>query len=215
MSNLFDSLIEDIVSQIKPICEQLESLPIPERIEALNQIRQALHEVSPFRNEPVDCVLWIQSNEVYANDYNPNSVAPPEMRLLAHSIDINGYTQSIVGCQNGDGVEVVDGYHRTRVGKENKKINKRIHNYLPISIIKDSQTGRNNRIAATIHHNRARGVHSVLPMTDIVAELKQRGWGDDEIAKELGMDADEVLRFKHNSGLPELFKDHEWSRAWE
>jgi hypothetical protein len=29
------------------------------------------------------------------------------------------------------------------------------------------------------------------------------------------MDADEVLRFKQNTGLPELFKDSAYSRAWE
>jgi hypothetical protein len=70
-------------------------------------------------------------------------------------------------------------------------------------------------MAATIRHNRARGVHGVMPMADIVAKLIRNGWHDDDIAKELGMDADEVLRFKQNIGLPELFKDHTFSASWE
>lgn len=215
MNNLFDGIIQNLTEQIKPICEQLESLPIPERIEALNQIRQALHEISPFKNEPVDCVLWIQADLVKSNSYNPNSVAPPEMRLLVHSIDMDGFTQPIVVHQNGNGTETIDGFHRGKVGKENKRIKKRLHGYLPVTVIKESRGERKDRMAATIRHNRARGVHGVMPMTDIVAELIKCGWTDEQIAKELGMDADEVLRFKHNSGLPELFKDHEWSKAWE
>lgn len=215
MNSLLDGIIENIVSQIEPICEQLESLPIPERVEALNKIKLALHEVSPFKNEPVDCVLWILADEVQANDYNPNSIDTPGMKLLTHSIDADGFTQPIVAHQNGNGTETVDGFHRGKVGKENKRIRNRVHGYLPISLIKNERTERKDRIASTIRHNRARGVHGVMPMTDIVAELIKRGWTDDEVAKEIGMDADEVLRFKHNSGLPELFKDYQWSKAWE
>lgn len=203
-----------IMEQIREICEQVDMLPLGDKIDMLNQIRQALHEVSPFANEPVDCVLWIKGQDVHGNDYNPNQVAPPEMRLLKRSIDVDGLTQPIVAYLNGR-YEVVDGFHRTRIGKEDRKIRDRLHGYLPLTLINSERGNRKDRIAATIRHNRARGVHGVMPLTDIVAELIRRGWTDDEIAKELGMDADEVLRFKHNSGLPELFKDHEYSKAWE
>jgi GNAT superfamily N-acetyltransferase len=72
-----------------------------------------------------------------------------------------------------------------------------------------------DRMAATIRHNRARGVHGVMPMAEIVATMLREGWADDEIARELGMDADEVLRFKQQVALPELFRQGEYSAAWE
>lgn len=222
--NLFTALVDDLVSRIEPICAELEALPMAQRVEALNRIRQKLHAVSPFADEPVDCVLWLPSDQVQANDYNPNRVAPPEMKLLRKSIKQDGYTQPIVGYAADAGrlsanaatdVEVVDGFHRNRVGKEDKQVQARIHGYLPVAIINGQRTDRKDRIAATIRHNRARGVHAVMPMTDIIAGLLRQGWTDDEIAAELGMDADEVLRFKHHSGLPELFRDQAYSMAWE
>ena len=212
---LFQNQVDQIINQIDPLCEQLELLPLVERIEALNRIRAKLHETSPFADEPVDCVQWIKADLIESNDYNPNRVAPPEMRLLRRSIREDGFTQPIVGWQIEDKIEVVDGFHRTRVGREDKKIRKQIHGYLPVSLIKVDRHERKDRIAATIRHNRARGVHGVIPLTDIVAELIRQGWTDDEVAQELGMDADEVLRFKHVSGLPGLFKDHNYSKAWK
>ena len=215
---LFDSSPagDDLVAQAQAIAERIPALDLAEQVCVLNAIRLALHQAGPFRNEPVDCVLWLPADDVAANDYNPNRVAPPEMKLLEISIDRDGYTQPVVAYRNGDATaEVVDGFHRARVGKESAKIRRRVAGYLPVSIIRPSQSGRNDRIAATIRHNRARGVHGVLPMTDIVSELLRRGWTDEEVAKEIGMDADEVLRFKQNTGLPELFKNAEYSRAWE
>jgi len=210
--NLFE---QGIMSQIEGICGMLEMLPLDDKVEMLNKIRQRLHKSSPFKDEPVDLVQWVESERIFGNEYNPNKVAPPEMQLLERSITEDGYTQPIVGYQSKDGVEVVDGFHRHRVGKESKKVKGRVHGYLPVTSIKGDRTNIKDRMAATIRHNRARGVHGVIPMADMVGELLKHGWNDTEIAKELGMDADEVLRFKQNLGMPELFKDHEFSPAWE
>jgi|SRR3990170_4020814 len=214
MRSLFDLSIDQLEPEIDALCAKIAELPLEQRIEALNQVRQALHSISPFSSEPVDCVLWVQGEHVHANDYNPNAVAPPEMRLLERSVEEDGFTQPVVGFENG-GYEVVDGFHRTRVAKECKRINKRLHGYVPITIINAGRTDRKDRMAATIRHNRARGVHAVLPMRDIVASLIRLGWNDVEIAKELGMDADEVLRFKQTTGLIDLFREHQYSRSWE
>lgn len=215
-SSIFDQLSADLIAQARALAQQIAALPLAEQVAVLNAVRQELHAVSPFRNEPVDCVLWLPAERVQANDYNPNRVAPPEMRLLEISVASDGYTQPVVAFQNGaEAVEVVDGFHRARVGLESPRVRRRVHGYLPCSLIRPSRAGRNDRIAATIRHNRARGVHGVLPMTGIVAELLRNGWTDDEVARELGMDADEVLRFKQNTGLPELFAHTEYSRAWE
>jgi len=210
--DLFESQVDGPLEQL---CSALEALPIPERVDVLNRVRRRLHAVSPFRDEPVDCVEWVSADEVAGNEYNPNQVAPPEMRLLRHSIAQDGYTQPIVAWREADVCTVVDGFHRHRVGKEAPEVRKRIHGYLPVALIKPERSGIKDRMAATIRHNRARGVHGVVPMVDVVAALIRHGWADDEIAKELGMDADEILRFKQSAGLPELFKDHAYSRAWE
>ena len=215
MANLFDASVDDLVARVEVIAAEVERLPLEQRVDALNRIRQALHAVSPFQAEPVDCVLWLPADRIQANDYNPNRVAPPEMRLLTRSIQQDGYTQPIVGYDTGGAIEVVDGFHRNRVGKENKQVRARVHGFLPVSVINQGRSDRKDRVAATIRHNRARGVHAVTPMTDIVADLLRRGWTDAEVAAELGMDADEVLRFKHHSGLPELFKNQGYSMAWE
>jgi ParB-like chromosome segregation protein Spo0J len=158
---------------------------------------------------PVLNVKMVDINKVQANNYNPNSVAPPEMRLLKHSIEEDGYTQPIV-CyydQETDMYIIVDGFHRYRCAKEFFNLPE-----VPVVIIEKDMK---NRMASTIRHNRARGKHAVEPMTTIVAKLRKRGWSSEEVAKHLGMDADEVLRLEQASGLPELFKNGEFSKAWE
>lgn len=197
------------------LCAEIAALPEGEKIAALNEARKALHEISPFSGEPVDCVLWVPADQVEANDYNPNTVAPPEMRLLELSIGEDGYTQPIVAWGKNDYYEVVDGFHRNRVGKECKSVRERVHGYLPITLINHDREDKGDRIAATIRHNRARGKHQVAAMSDIVLELSHRNWSDAKIGRELGMEPDEVLRLKQITGLAELFSDSEFSKAWE
>lgn len=207
---------EEILEQARALAAAIAALPdVAERIAALNAARAALHAVSPLSAEPVDLVLWVPSPLVRGNDYNPNKVAPPEMQLLAHSIECDGYTQPIVSHLVGETDEVVDGFHRHRVGKEVPAISARVHGHLPVVRIKADRQDRKDRIAATIRHNRARGKHTVSSMAEIVADLTRAGWDDKAIVKELGMDPDEVRRLKQVTGLRELFADREYSRAWE
>lgn len=194
--------------------DYISELPLAERVEEINRLRAEIHKHSPFASEPVDFVRWVPNTIVHANDYNPNSVAPPEMKLLEHSIMSDGYTQPIVTWPN-EGIEVIDGFHRHRVGKESPSISARVHGYLPIVELKAGQQDRNDRMAATIRHNRARGAHKVESMSEIVVELKRRFWTDERISTELGMDADEVLRLQQVTGLAGLFGDEDFSEAWE
>lgn len=246
---LFDETVNRLIEQSEDLAEQIKALPVDKQVEALNKIRQVLHNVSPFKGEPIDCVQWIKGDDVRPNDYNPNSVASPEMKLLEISIKHDRYTQPIVGyplsqtisrleakgmsleeiaeyleedpaviqefSDKLDGQVVVDGEHRSRVGKTKKKIKERIYGYLPVVSLHREEIHPNDRMAATIRHNRARGVHGVTPMANIVAALIRKGWTDEQVAIELGMDADEVLRYKQNLGLPELFKGQAYSQAWE
>lgn len=204
-------------SAIKPVLDkELNALDQESMIEVLNMIKLELHNRSPFSSEPVDCVIWVKSDEVIANDYNPNTVAPPEMKLLERSIEADGYTQPIVTWQrDGTVYEVVDGFHRHRVGRESRAVCERLSGHLPLVVINANREDRGDRIAATIRHNRARGKHQVAAMSDIVVELKRRNWADERICRELGMEQDEVLRLCQITGLAELFSDQEFSRSWD
>lgn len=186
-----------------------------ERVRRLNEVRAIVAANSPFAGEPVDYVQWVKFADVQANDYNPNSVAPPEMELLRLSIMADGYTQPIVTNEEDGTRVVIDGFHRNRVARECDDVRERLHGYLPVVQIRGDRVNRPDRMASTIRHNRARGKHQVLAMSDIVLELKRRNWSDDKIGRELGMDADEVLRLAQITGLAEAFKDRNFSQAWE
>lgn len=204
------------MTEIKKLIEtELKDKSLNEIVDIINDLREFIHNVSPFKNEPVDFVKWVLNTSVIANDYNPNKVAPPEMELLEISIINDGYTQPIVSYPNNNKVEVIDGFHRHRVGKESKLVTDRVKGYLPTVIIRKERENKNDRIASTIRHNRARGKHQVDAMSDIVIELKKRNWSDERVGKELGMDADEVLRLCQISGLAEAFQNEDFSEAWE
>lgn len=205
------SKVDDILASLAFLAD----LPLPDRVQAINALRAGIHAYSPFASEPVDFVEWVPGDMVTANAYNPNSVAPPEMELLRISIMADGYTQPIVANKEAGHLEVVDGFHRNRVGKECKDVRTRVHGYLPVVQIRTSQIDVADRMAATIRHNRARGKHRVEAMSDIVLDLKRRNWDDKKISRELGMDQDEVLRLTQISGLAEMFADQEFSEAWE
>lgn len=163
---------------------------------------------------PIYNVMPVPIEKVVANDYNPNKVAPPEMKLLELSIWEDGFTQPVVTYHDAekDLYIVVDGFHRDRVIKTSKRIRDRENGLLPVVVI-DKDLGE--RMASTIRHNRARGTHNVDLMSNIVAELHQMGKSDTWIAKHLGMDADEVLRLKQITGIADLFRDKDFSRAWD
>lgn len=163
---------------------------------------------------PVYNIRRVPVEKIQANSYNPNSVAPPEMKLLYKSIKEDGYTMPIV-CyylEDTDTYEIVDGYHRYRTIIEHKDIYDREGGCLPVSVIDKPIS---DRMASTIRHNRARGNHDIELMVNIVADLVDSGMSDKWIMDNIGMDADELLRLKQISGLAELFKDKEFSKSWE
>lgn len=208
--------MNDILQQARALAAAIAALPTAdEQIDALNAVRAELHDVSPLKHHPVDFVRWVRANQVRANDWNPNFVAPPEYRLLAHSIAANGYTMPIVSHESADEWVVVDGFHRNRIGKEMPEIRKSVHGRLPLTRIRAERDDQAARIAATVEHNRARGEHKVAAMSEVVRMLYQAGWRDEKIQEELGMEQDEVRRLKQITGLAELFADREFSRAWE
>lgn len=163
---------------------------------------------------PVYNVQAVPLEKIRANSYNPNVVAPPEMKLLELSIMEDGYTQPIV-CyyiEDEDVYEIVDGYHRYTVLMQNSEIREREGGMAPVVVI---EKDKSNRMASTIRHNRARGSHTIELMSSIVSELTRAGMSDAWILRHIGMDKDELLRLKQITGLADLFADKEFSEAWD
>ena len=163
---------------------------------------------------PVYRVIAVPVEKIKPNTYNPNTVAPPEMKLLYDSIKADGYTMPIV-CyydQENDTYIIVDGFHRYRVMLEYHDIYEREKGMLPVSVI---HKPLDQRMASTVRHNRARGNHAVDLMSNIVKELHELGRSDAWISRHLGMDRDEILRLKQITGLAALFKDVKFGSAWK
>ena len=166
------------------------------------------------QQSPVYHIISVPIEKIVPNDYNPNAVAPPELKLLYDSIKQDGYTMPIVCYHNkeNDTYIIVDGFHRYRIMLDHPDIYEREGGKLPVSVINKSL---DHRMASTIRHNRARGNHDVDLMSNIIKELHELGRTDKWIAKHLGMDKDEILRLKQITGLAALFRDVEFSNAWE
>lgn len=198
-----------MIDQLRQAFQDAEDKPA-----FLAELRQVLHELSPYATQPVDFVRWIPISQVQANDYNPNSVATTEMRLLYVSIEHDGYTQPVVTVYDEDTGKyvIVDGFHRYFVMKTNADIMERTGGYLPIVVL---EKDINDRMASTVRHNRARGKHSIAGMSSMVFDMLDNGWQDADICNELGMEPEELLRLKHITGFSKLFKDVEYNRAWK
>lgn len=184
-----------------------------EKVDIYNRITSQLYEFMGLEH-PVLNVQLVPIDRVEGNDYNPNKVAPPEMKLLERSIDKDGLTMPIVVAaeKKEENWVVVDGFHRTAVCRENPDIKRSLRGYLPVTILNKNLE---NRVAATVRHNIARGTHQVELSAKLVAFLKRNDWSNKRIGEELGMDPDEVLRLRQITGLAEAFQDQEFSKSWE
>lgn len=203
------------VQSIVNTLQQHRDASTEDKVAAFNAISSALHEFLGMPH-PVLGVQLVPVNRVRGNDYNPNVVAPPEMRLLRHSIRKDGVTMAIVAARDDSDPAwdyvVVDGFHRTTVIATDAEVNASLSGYAPLVILNKSIE---DRMTSTVRHNMARGTHQVELSAKLVTALTKHHWTPDKISKELGMDADEVLRLKQITGLAESFADNEFSKAWE
>jgi hypothetical protein len=186
----------------------------PDAVDGLQTIRDELHDLSPLKGQPVDNIRWVPIELVDPNEYNPNSVAKTEMRLLYHSILHDGYTQPIVTIfdEASGRYCIVDGFHRYFTCKSNADILARNLGRVPVVVI---QKDINDRMASTVRYNRARGKHSVAGMSNMVFQMLENGWEDAAICNELGMEPEELLRLKHITGFSKLFADVEFRTSWQ
>lgn len=180
----------------------------------LEELREWIHEVSPYKMHPVDRIRWVPIDDVVCNDYNPNAVAGVEMNLLHMSISHDGYTQPVVVIWDEERAKyvIVDGFHRYSTMRDNPDVRATTGGMLPVVVL---AKGINDRMASTVRHNRARGKHSVAGMGQMVFQMLEQGWEDERICNELGMSPDELLRLKHVTGFSKLFEDVEYRLAWE
>lgn len=192
----------------------LKEMPFDKKVEVFNALTQELYDWLGVPHPSLNVQL-VKADDVQGNDYNPNKVAPPEMRLLRLSIRKDGVTMPVVVCDTpGEShpYTVVDGFHRTTVIKTDKDIRESLHGYVPVSRL---NKGIEDRVTSTVRHNMARGTHQVELSAKLVTFLKKHNWTNQRIGMELGMDADEVLRLKQITGLAEAFKDEEFSKSWK
>lgn len=201
--------IKELTKELK---NEIKKLDKEICIDALNYVNKQVNSIASSIKLNVDlpCLktILVPYNKVRANDYNPNKVANREMNLLKHSIEEDGFTEAIVTFydKEQDVYEVVDGFHRYVILNDKFKCD-----YIPVVVIeKDIK----ERMASTIRHNRARGVHQVDLMGELVVKLVKLGWNDDKIAKHLGMEYEEVLRLKQTTGIAEVFKKRKHSKSW-
>lgn len=194
--------------------ELKENLTFEEKVRIFNNNTQEMYDWLGV-NHPSLNVQLLPADDIVGNDYNPNKVAPPEMKLLKLSIRKDGVTMPVVVCDTPDAdhpFTVVDGFHRTTVIQTDKEVKESLHGYVPCSRLNKSL---DDRITSTVRHNMARGTHQVELSAKLVCMLKKHNWTNARIGLELGMDADEVLRLKQITGLAEAFKDKEFSKSWE
>jgi hypothetical protein len=201
--------MENIKNKIK-----LEFDKSKNKTEFVNELREYIHKDLSEVNQPVDFVRWVAVNKVQPNDYNPNSVAKVEMGLLYKSIKHDGYTQPIVTIWDEEinKYVIVDGFHRYFTAAKNIDIFEKNKGLVPIVVI---EKDKNERMAATVRHNRARGAHSVSGMSSMVFDMLENGWGEDEICNHLGMEAEEILKLKHITGFSKLFENVEYKKSWQ
>lgn len=209
----------DVVRLAEELAAKIGALPLPARVDALNQARRVLHSVSPFQAEPVDCVEWVLASEVAENTWNPNAVPPPEFVALTHSVRKYGYTMPIVGVRIVDGtspirVRITDGKHRNVVGRVDPEVRARLHGYLPLSLLKGSLTIA-DEMSATVLHNEARGTHSVEREMVIVEHLAKSGWDDDQMGVGLVKTEEELIRMRQLGGAAQNLASPRYAKAWE
>jgi ParB-like chromosome segregation protein Spo0J len=185
------------------------------RVERYNALVREAAALLPEFAHPALCPQLIAGAQVEANDYNPNQVAPPEMKLLAHSILRDGITMPVVTAPHPDDETrrvVVDGFHRTTLAKTHPDVQATLHGYVPVVLLAREKA---QLMASTVRHNMARGSHDVELSSNLIAILTKFDWTDEKISEELGMDIDGITRMKCIAGLGEVFADRDYSMAWE
>ena len=204
-----------IAKKTAEVCKLISELKtVDDKIDTLNEVREALHRVSPLNDHPADFVRWVKLEQVKGNKYNPNHVAPPELKLLRKSVGKFGYTMSIVACFVDGVLQIVDGFHRHLVGMY-KEIKESTFGRVPVTQMRASQQQFPDLVSGTVLHNRARGEHGVDGMSNIVVQMKlDFDMSDKWIFDNLGIDAEELMRLTQIAGIARMVEGKDFSKSW-
>jgi len=207
----FSEIRPSLIDQIKAIAQEASKLPLEEKINFLNEARAELHEISPFKFEPIDYVKWVPAASLTANDWNPNQMAQNEVNMLDYSMIKYGMSQAIVGFEQVPGEDrIIDGYHRDWRGSTNPTLKTRMCGYLPTVYIKGNES---DQIEATDLFNLTKGRHVTIKEAKLVNRLVENGRSYDEISNNLGKSCEEIIRLQQAIAAPILATKH-YARAW-
>ncbi|MDD2286495.1 MAG: hypothetical protein PHQ11_13985 [Paludibacter sp.] len=207
----FSEIQPSLIDQIKAIAREASKLPLEEKINFLNEARAELHEISPFKFEPIDYVKWVPATSLTANDWNPNQMAQNEVNMLDFSMIKYGMSQAIVGFDQSKNDDlIIDGWHRNWRGSTNPTLKKRMYGYLPVTYIRGNEA---DQIEATDLFNKTKGKHAVIKEAKLVTRLVDNGRNYEEISKNLGKSCEEIIRLQQVAVAPILATKH-YARAW-
>lgn len=163
-----------------------------------------------IKQEPIDRVVWRACADLKANDYNPNVVIGPELRLIEHSILSNGWLHPVVIDPD---LNIIDGFHRWTIAQKSKALIDRHGAAVPTVTL---EVSRREAMAITVRLNRAKGVHVAVRMADLVRELiDTHGLTVREVATEIGGTVAEVnLLYQKNLFKALKLDEYEYSKAW-
>jgi ParB-like chromosome segregation protein Spo0J len=165
--------------------------------------------VRGVENQPLGRIEWVPREQLRANSYNPNHVAPIELHLLKVSVLEDGWTQPIVARPDG---EITDGFHRWLVS-EDPEIYAMTDGKVPV--VRLISADRDHQMMSTIRHNRARGTHAVLKMAEIVRDLiDNQGLTYEEVMSRLQMEWEEVDRLYDRGGMTKRGSKADFNKGW-
>jgi ParB-like chromosome segregation protein Spo0J len=169
---------------------------------------------------PIDNILWIDTDLLVANDYNPNVVIGPEWQLLKLSLLKQGWLQPVLvsvilddaGQPTGQ-YRIIDGFHRSTLAKTDKKVREKFGTKVPCAVLDISEAERK---MLTVRINRAKGSHMAARMHDLVTSLHQEhGIPVDQLCSELGASKAEIELLLQENVFAKLdTPNHVYSQAW-
>jgi len=208
----FNEMQPSLLDQVKAIAQEASKLPLEEKINFLNEARRVLHEISPFKFEPIDFVEWVPASTLEANGWNPNHMAQNELNMLSGSMRKYGMFQAIVTSELVENKRrIIDGWHRNYMGSTDPVMKERMLGYLPISYIKGDDADQRE---ATLLANETKGQHYIEKEGYVIRDLSELGRSDEEMSKNLGKPEEELVRLKQITGIAARFANKEYSKAW-
>lgn len=137
--------------------------------------------------DPIDMIVWKAATDLRANDWNPNRVFTPELRLLKRNLLTIGWVQPILVTPTG---LIIDGFHRVSLSLQDADVIARWDGMVPCAVL---DLPDDEAMALTVRMNRAKGTHVAVHMHHLVARLlTEHGWTPERVGTAIGATRQEV-----------------------